>query len=271
MTGNSKIFKYLLPILWLWACPSLALAVTPPIPDHPAQYVVDLAGVLDAEARARLNARLKDLEAETTAQMVVLTLNSLEGEPIEGFSHQTAVKWGIGQKGQDNGVLLTVAVKDHKYRIEVGYGLESTLPDSLVGSIGREYLAPNFRKGDYAGGLEAAATEIINKLTAIPEAAASNAEPTAAAPVTETPSEGKTPPRLILLAIIIFIIVMLPAIALIVPRIIWARTRGGRSFWSTGSGGSGGGSSWGSSGSSGSSDFSGGGGDFGGGGASGDW
>ncbi|MCX5891244.1 MAG: TPM domain-containing protein [Deltaproteobacteria bacterium] len=220
MTCNSKTLKNLLFILLLWAWPALALGVTPPIPDHPAQYVVDLAGVLDAEARARLNARLKALEA-----------------------------------------------------IEVGYGLESTLPDSLVGSIGREYLAPNFRKGDYAGGLEAAATEIINKLTAIPEAAASNAEPTAAAPVTETPSEGKTPPRLILLAIIIFIIVMLPMIALIVPRILWTRKRGSHAgFWGGGaSGGSGGGSSWGSSGSSGSSDFSGGGGDFGGGGASGDW
>ena len=103
--------------------------------------------------RARLNTMLKDLEAKTTAQVVVLTLNSLEGEPIESFSHQTAVKWGIGQKGKDNGVLLTVAVKDRKYRLEVGYGLESILPDSLVGSIGREYLAPNFRKGDFAAGI----------------------------------------------------------------------------------------------------------------------
>ena len=83
------------------------------------------------------------------------------------------MKWGIGQKGKDNGVLLTVAVKDHKYRFEVGYGLESTLPDSLVGSLGREYLAPNFRKGDYAGGIVAAVTEIISKLsevTSAPEA-----------------------------------------------------------------------------------------------------
>ena len=202
--------------------------------------------------------------------MVVLTLTSLEGEPIEGFSHQTAVKWGIGQKGRDNGVPLTVAVKDHKYRLEVGYGLEATLPDSLVGSLGREYLAPHFRKGDYAGGIEAAATEIINKLTAIPEAASSDAEPTAAAPVTETPNDGKTPPQLILLAIIIFVIVMLPVLALLVPRILWARKRGSHvSFWGGSSGGgSGGGSSWGSSDSSG---FSGGGGDFCGGGASGDW
>ncbi len=107
---------------------------------------------------------LKDLEAKTTAQVVVLTINSLDGEPMEDFSHQTAVQWGIGQKGKDNGVLLTVAVKDHKYRIEVGYGLEAILPDSLVGSLGRQYLVPNFRKGDYAAGIVAAVTEIAKTI-----------------------------------------------------------------------------------------------------------
>ena len=165
MAFKSSNFTKFLFILLFWAYPALVGAVTPPIPAHPSQYVVDLAGVLDAGTQARLNARLKDLEAKTTAQVVVLTLNSLDGEPIESFSHQTAVKWGIGQKGKDNGVLLTVAVKDHKYRIEVGYGLESTLPDSLVGSIGRQYLVPNFRKGDFAGGIVAAVTEIINKMS----------------------------------------------------------------------------------------------------------
>ncbi len=107
---------------------------------------------------------LKDLEAKTSAQVVVLTIDSLDGEPLEDFSHQTAVQWGIGQKGQDNGVLITVVVKDHKYRVEVGYGLEATLPDSLVGSLGRQYLVPNFRKGDYAAGILAAVTEIANDI-----------------------------------------------------------------------------------------------------------
>ena len=70
--------------------------------------------------------------------MVVLSINSLEGEPIEKFSLTTAEKWALGQKGKDNGVLITIAVQDRKYRIEVGYGLEAVLPDSLVGSIGRK-------------------------------------------------------------------------------------------------------------------------------------
>jgi uncharacterized protein len=260
-------FKNLLFVLLFWAYPAMLPAVTPAIPAHPSEYVVDLAGVLDPQNKARLIDMLKDLEAETTAQMVVLTINSLEGEPIESFSHQTAVKWGIGQKGKDNGLLLTVAVKDHKYRFEVGYGLESTLPDSLMGSIGRQYLVPNFRKGDYAGGILAAVTEVISKLTVV-TGAPETEPPAATTPETVTPTQPETsngPGVLILIVVVIF--VLLPAIALIVPRLIWAKRRGSHiTFW--GGGSSSGGSSWGG----GSSDsFSGGGGDFGGGGVSGDW
>ena len=199
MAGNSKNFKKFLFFLLLWVWPALALGVTPPVPAQPSQYVVDLAGVLDTGTQARLNARLKDLETETTAQMVVLTIKSLDGEPIESFSHQTAVKWGIGQKGKDNGVLLTVAVKDHKYRIEVGYGLESALPDSLVGSLGREYLVPNFRKGDYAAGIVAVVTEVINQLSQVTSATDTDQSATPAETVTPTPTPPGAPNQLGLL------------------------------------------------------------------------
>ncbi len=242
--------------------PALAAAVTPPLPAHPAQYVVDLAGVLDANTQTRLNTALRDLEAQTTAQMVVLTVNSLDGEPIESFSHETAVKWRIGQKGKDNGVLLTVAVKDHKYRIEVGYGLEGTLPDSLVGSIGRQYLVPNFKKGDVATGIVAAVNQLVKTI--------SDGK-------VMVKSEGGTPPyhwetvpkkeggrSIGFTAILLFIFIGL-AILNIFRRLFWGRSGGG--FWYFG-GGSGGG--W-SSGGGDSGGFSGGGGDFGGGGASGDW
>ena len=247
---TSKTFRTLLFMLLLWAYPALAPGVTPPIPDHPSRYVVDLAGVIDASTAARLNALLHDLEAKTTAQVVVLTIKSLDGEPIENFSHQTAVKWGIGQKGKDNGVLLTVAVKDHKYRIEVGYGLESTLPDSLVGSLGREYLVPNFRKGDYAGGLVAAVTEIINKIV---PGQAQAAGTVAAKPVRQTAPQKSAFPGLISIILVVIFIVLL---ILVRPGFFIFFFGGGG--WSSGGGGDSGG-------------FSGGGGDFGGGGASGDW
>ncbi len=266
MRRDLKIIQ-LLVILLLAVYPLGLPAATPPPPAQPSQYVVDLAGVLNPDTQARLNTSLRDLEAQTTAQVVILTLQSLEGEPIESFSHRTAVQWGIGQKGKDNGVLVTVAVKDHKYRIEVGYGLESVLPDSLVGSLGRDYLVPNFRKGAFAAGLAALTDELIRQITDRDTGGSpGEAETTAAAPAPETPPQPETPSQLPLVLTILAVIVLLPALALIVPRLIWRRRKGGGSsggFWSSSSGSS---SSWSDSDSGFSS-----GGDFGGGGASGDW
>ena len=185
MALKSNLLKRLLVIALFGLYPAALQAVTPPIPAQPPQYVVDLAGVLNAETRARLNARLKDLETATTAQVVVLTVNSLEGEPIENFSHQTAVKWGLGQKGKDNGVLLTVAVKDHKYRIEVGYGLESHPAYSLVGSLGRDTWCIDSRKGDFAGGIVAAVTALADKISGKKVGEADEEEP---------PTSGKNRP-----------------------------------------------------------------------------
>ena len=136
---------------------SAASASTPEPPAVPRDYVVDLAGVLGNDAANRLNAYLGELEQKTTAQVLILTVQSLDGQSIEEFAFNTKERWKLGQKGKDNGVLIVVAVKDRKYRFEVGYGLESVLPDSLVGSIGREYLVPYFRKGDYGSGIAAAA------------------------------------------------------------------------------------------------------------------
>ncbi len=266
MAYKSKTCNWLLLFLLLAATPALVQAVTPPLPARPAQYVVDLAGVIDAGTQARLNAMLRDLETRTTAQMVILTINSLEGEPIENFSHQTAVKWGIGQKGKDNGVLLTVAVKDKKYRIEVGYGLEGTLPDSLVGSIGRQYLVPHFRKGDFAGGLAAAAGEIARIISkgAVggQTGEVKGGEAGGAAAQAETPGAKQNGEALVLT--IVLIIVGLGVFAIVIPRLLNLASGG---VWFSGGGFGDGG--WSSGG--GDSGFSGGGGDFGGGGASGDW
>jgi uncharacterized protein len=263
MACKSKIFKKALFLfLLVWAYPSYVMAVTPPLPSHPSQYVMDLAGVMPPDTRARLNAMLRDLENKTTAQVVVLTLISLEGEPIESFSHETAVKWGIGKKGKDNGVLLTVAVKDRKYRFEVGYGLESSLPDSLVGSIGRQYLVPRFRKGDFAGGIAAAVTEISSKIAAGPGAEVAPAHPGEEAPPKER--GGSSQVGLIIL-ILSFIAAPIIIIWLIARRIKKSGTGyAGGGYWYGGGGG------W-SSGGGDSGGFSGGGGDFGGGGSSGDW
>ena len=133
------------------------------IPKMPQTYVVDQAGIINDTVEHRLNGYLQELEQKTTAQMIVLTIPDLGGESIEDLSiHIANDKWKLGQKGKDNGVLFLIALKDRKYRIEVGYGLEGVLPDSLVGSLGRKLLVPYFRKGDYSDGIFATTLAIAN-------------------------------------------------------------------------------------------------------------
>jgi len=130
----------------------------------PGTYVVDQAGVVDAGSRQRLEGWLRELEQKTGAQVKILTVPTTEGEDFFGFVQRHAELWKLGQKGKDNGVLIAVAVKDHKYRIQVGYGLESVLPDSWCGTLGRREFVPNFRKGRFGRGLFRATVAVANKV-----------------------------------------------------------------------------------------------------------
>lgn len=160
-----KVILSLLLASYLFILPSISLAVTPEPPSTPSNYVVDLAGIIDDGVEATINRHLRELEEKTTAQMVILTINSLEGQSIEEFSiHVAHDMWRLGQKGKDNGVLLLISLNDRTYRFEIGYGLEAILPDSLVGSIGRQYLVPYFRKGDYSTGIFQAALAVIREI-----------------------------------------------------------------------------------------------------------
>jgi uncharacterized protein len=242
---------------------SFAGASTPEPPAIPRDYVVDLAGVMNDGTKSQLNALLHELEQKTSAQVLVLTVQSLDGEEIRSFGLKTAEKWKLGQKGKENGALLIVAVKDRKYTIEVGYGLEGTIPDSLVGTIGREYLVPYFRKGDYSSGISAATLEIIQTIAAregvqisgMPELRRSR-----------TVSASRPPG---IFQMVMFGILGLGALILFIthPRqcllvVLASQLGGGRGGWSGGGGGFGGGSG---------GFGGGGGGGFGGGGASGGW
>jgi uncharacterized protein len=165
MSFRFKSLFLIIFIICLFLVVTASFAVVPPIPQMPPDYVVDLAGIIDENVKTRLNRYLQELEQKTSSQVVILTVTSLEGESIEEFSISTAHdKWKLGQKGKDNGVLLIVAFKDRKYRFEIGYGLESVLPDSLVGSIGRKYLVPYFQKGDYSTGIYTATLALINEI-----------------------------------------------------------------------------------------------------------
>lgn len=123
--------------------------------------VHDDAKVLKQETIDRLENQLKAYEDSTTNQVAILTITSLEGDVIEDYSMQVVEKWKLGTKNNDNGVLILVAVDDHKMRIEVGHGLEGVLTDALCNRIIRNEMAPAFRQNDFDAGISAAVAAVI--------------------------------------------------------------------------------------------------------------
>jgi uncharacterized protein len=152
-----------LAILLLALIAAPAIADTLPVPALTGR-VVDQAGILNNSEEARLVAKLANLEAKSSIQLVVVTLSSLRGSPIEDWGLTLGRTWGIGQKGKDNGVLLIVAPNDRELRIEVGYGLEGTLPDATADAIIRNVIVPRFRAGSMAGGISDGVDAIIAAL-----------------------------------------------------------------------------------------------------------
>lgn len=155
--------------LLLLSSSSLSALQVPPLKGR----VNDLAGLIPSDRARLLEERLARFEQETGHQIAVLTIPSLEGESLEGFSIRVAESWKIGKKGFDNGAILLIAKNDRKLRIEVGYGLEGVLPDALASRIVREIIVPRFRNNDYAGGTEAGIDAIMKAARgeAIPEPA----------------------------------------------------------------------------------------------------
>lgn len=217
--------------------------------------VVDDAGILSDDIKARLTDILGQLEQKTGDQLVVATLKSLQGQDIATYGYQLGRAWGIGQKGKNNGAILIVVPSEHKVRIEVGYGLEGELTDAASRIIIENAILPQFRAGNYDAGVEQGTAEIVQllgngrvDLSKVPEAPQPQHE------------EHDGIPWVVIAFILVWIIF-------------------GRGFWplfflggmgrrnSWGGGGFGGGGWSGGAGGG----FSGGGGSFGGGGASGSW
>jgi uncharacterized protein len=159
-------------ILLLLALPNSALPLDVP-PLH--GRVNDNAGLLAYVGI--LEERLSNFERETGHEIAVLTVPSLEGEGIESFGIRVAEKWKIGKKGIDNGVILIVALRDRRLRIEVGYGLEGVLPDAIANRIIQEVIVPHFKANDFPGGIEAGVDAIMNTIKGEPiEALVNDAE-----------------------------------------------------------------------------------------------
>jgi uncharacterized protein len=224
--------------------------------------VNDYAGVLSQDQARSLESLLAQFEQETGHQVAVLAIPTLDGEDIEGFSIRVAENWKLGKKGFDNGVILVVAVKDRRLRLEVGYGLEGVLPDAIAKQIISDYIVPRFRAQDYAGGIIAGIDAVLKviKNEPLPESARK-----------KDGNQGSDLNPIVMFAITLAVFGLMAFASTANRRRnnMWAtrgRHRGPTIFG--GPGGFGGGGFGGGSGGGG---FSGGGGGFGGGGASSSW
>jgi uncharacterized protein len=147
--------------LFLLAAIGIAAAQEPiPVPKLTA-HVVDQTGTLTAEERTRIDGKLADFEAKRGSQVAVLLVASIGTEPIEDFATRVTDAWQLGRKGVDDGVLFVVAKQERKMRVHSGRGVQGTLTDVLSKRIVADIVAPRFRTGDFAGGIEEAVNAIM--------------------------------------------------------------------------------------------------------------
>lgn len=251
----------------VWALvPTLAFALDPNSL-KPQGYVSDFANAIDAGSKAKLEAYCAQVERSTGVQIALVTIPSLEGAPIDDFANTLFRKWGVGKKGKDEGLLLLLAIQDRKDRIEVGYGLEPTLPDGFVGGVLREervYLT----KGEYGPALLAAADEMGSRIAAAKGVAL---DTSVRPPRTQyVPQNNGIPWPVVVVGILVLFFILRSGgggggflAGMLLNSMLGGGRRGGGGSWGGGGfgGGDGGGGGFGGFG----------GGDSGGGGASGDW
>jgi uncharacterized protein len=253
----------LLAAVWL-AAVAPALAAGPTFPPLNGR-VIDHGDLISDDRELALATRLEALERDTSDQVVVVTVPDLQGYEIEEYGYQLGRAWGIGQAEKNNGVLLIVAPRERKVRIEVGYGLEPILTDALSALIIQNEILPSFREGHFERGIEQGVDAIDRQLRLDP------AEAQARAAAAERP-RSEAPIGVGVVIAVIFILMILAMIgggggrgrrrpSGVGPILLWAATEALRSSGRGGGGGFGGGGGG----------FGGGGGSFGGGGASGGW
>jgi uncharacterized protein len=151
-------------------------------PGKPTGFVNDFAGVIDATSRAALEQTLTEFKTETTNEIAVVTITTLDGDTLENFSNELFREWGIGGKENNNGILLVIVPSDKIARIEVGYGLEGAVPDLLAKNVLDKEIFPSFKEGKYGEGITKGVTALIQasrgEYTAPPEAqSAKNFDP----------------------------------------------------------------------------------------------
>jgi uncharacterized protein len=231
------------------------------LPPKPDRYITDQAGVLDPATLSTINTQLEQFEKDTSNQIVVALYPSLPPDAeIAQYATDTYNAWGIGQKGNDNGALLLVFTNDHQMFICTGRGLEGALPDATCKNIITQVIAPQFKQGDYSGGIQAG----VNAMIAATKGEYKGTGATRADQDTQLPDWA----TLLIIALIIIVVFILPRLD--GPFIYTSSGYSGGGRY-RGGGGWGGGGGFGGGGFGGGGGFSGGGGCSAGGGAGGGW
>jgi uncharacterized protein len=280
--------KSLLKITAFLAVVALCLFAEPISQLHPSNYVNDFAGVLDAATATHLNDLCRQVDQKAHAQIAVVTIKSTDGQDVVSYAVALYQAWGIGPKSSDRGVLILLAVQDHKYWTTVGYGLEPILPDGKVGGFGREAV-PLLRNGDYNGAVALLTLRVASVIAQDAGVTLEGAQASPPAPRTEPTAGGsKAVGALAFFAVLIVFVLVIGALIRRGGGSGPGGRGGGSGFWSGllwglllsnlggGRGGYGGGGGWGGGGfgggGSGGGGFGGfGGGSTGGGGAGGSW
>jgi uncharacterized protein len=273
--AQSTVFRLLIAAILVFAAIPLRAQSVASLPAKPSDYVSDFAHVLSPGTVAQLDNICSQLDhSKADAQFAIVTVNTLAGEDAADYADDLETKWKMGKKGSDRGLLFLLAVRDHKYRIEPGYGLEGVLNDAKVGDIGRS-MVPDLRASDYDDAVTMAVGQLAQDIATDRGVSLDvNGAPPTSQPVEQQP-HGHPVGNLILL---ILVLVFFGGFSLI--RILlgaglffggWGGPWGGP--WI---GGGMGGGNWGSRGGGGfgggGDGFGGfGGGSFGGGGAGGSW
>ena len=229
---------------------------------HPSNYVNDFAHVLSGETQAELNDIARQLDHKAGAQLSVVTINTLEGQDVDTYASELYKQWGIGPKSSNKGVLVLIAVKDHRYRTEVGYALEPILPDGKVGGFWRD-VVPLLKQDNYDDALRQNTEQIAGVIAqdAGIQLTGQTARPVRSPQPLPNISLGK-----VIFLIIIFIIILATPLRRVLFWMLLFNSGGGGY---RGGGGWGGGGFGGGGGGGGFGGF--GGGSSGGGGASGSW
>jgi uncharacterized protein len=237
----------------------------------PTDYVSDYAHVLSPEAIARLDSLCAQLDhSAANSQIAVVTVQTMNGDDSASYANQLEDKWKIGKKGTDKGALVLLAVGDHKYRIDVGYGLEGILNDAKVGDIGRGMI-PYLRANDYDSAVTSAVGQVANVIAVDAGVTLDNA------PMPEAPPEprvrhGSGIPKLIIILLVLIFFGGGSIFRMLLGYGLLSSLLGGGSGRGWGGGGfSGGGGGFGGGGGGGGGFGGFGGGGFGGGGAGGSW